>query len=240
MYASDELEQVIVAACPNAVALMLFGSLARGEGRVESDVDVLELVRSVKPPYSRGRINFSPYTPEFLSVMARGSSLFVLHLICEGRVLRDPTGELRSALAQYVRPERHDALYAEMGEVLNGLEVLMHAGEEQPAGLMKALMFAVRSVVFARCADAGSPAFDLLTSADLLRDQRLREVEAWRRSGSVSVSGRNLALEVLEYHLGVAGVRVGHDGVASLGAVRRHPAKLVRRMVAQGAGYLGR
>ena len=45
------------------LAAMLYGSVARGDDREGSDVDVLALTRRPVPPRHAGRISVTSYTP---------------------------------------------------------------------------------------------------------------------------------------------------------------------------------
>src|SRR6266516_788528 len=81
-----------------SLAVMLYGSRARGRPRLDSDVDVLQLVPSRPGSYSVGRVNVAAYTPAHLMLLARRGSLFVRHLRDEGILLEDPKGVLARIL----------------------------------------------------------------------------------------------------------------------------------------------
>ena len=85
------------------LALMMYGSQARGSADAGSDVDVLAVVNQDAGMYSVGRVSITSYTPSHLHMMAQSSSLFVLHLKREGIVLNDAHGVLARALSAYER-----------------------------------------------------------------------------------------------------------------------------------------
>jgi predicted nucleotidyltransferase len=69
-----------------SLAVMVYGSVARGTDRPNSDLDVLQVRSDRQWLYRIGRVNVSAYTPEFLAKLAGTGSLFVLHLKLDGLV----------------------------------------------------------------------------------------------------------------------------------------------------------
>lgn len=95
-------------AVPGTLALALIGSVARGDARPDSDIDVLviadmparEFVRRMPPNLEGTRLSVICKTPEQLRELAQEGSLFLAHVRNEGRVAHDPDGILADALAQ--------------------------------------------------------------------------------------------------------------------------------------------
>src|SRR5438477_358219 len=81
------MDEVWFALSGPSLAVMLYGSRARGVSRPDSDVDVLQLVRDRPRSYSVGRANVAAYTPDHLAALAERGSLFVRHLRDDGVVL---------------------------------------------------------------------------------------------------------------------------------------------------------
>jgi hypothetical protein len=98
-----------------SIAVMLYGSYARGTADAHSDVDVLQVVDQAPTPYSVAGVNVTQYLPMHLTAMAKSGSLFVLHLRLEGRILSDPYGILRRCLDAYVPPSGYTFLMRELG-----------------------------------------------------------------------------------------------------------------------------
>jgi predicted nucleotidyltransferase len=85
-------------------AVMIFGSAARGDMVSNSDIDVLVITRGKTGTTRSGRINISSYSQNHLQKMAVDGSLFVRHLIMDGKVLNDNSGILAACLGGYVKP----------------------------------------------------------------------------------------------------------------------------------------
>lgn len=85
------------------LALMLFGSYARGDAQTDSDIDVLKVVDDDDDSrsFSLGRFSVSVYKSSRLLAMAQAGSLFVLHLSMEGRIVEDRKDVLRRILTSY-------------------------------------------------------------------------------------------------------------------------------------------
>lgn len=145
------------------VAVMLYGSQARGDARADSDVDVLQVVEHGARSYSIGELNVSAYTDTHLHELARRGSLFVRHLCNDGIVLSDPIGVIGQVLAAYREPISYDSLRSELAVVTAALR-LPGAGL-YPLAARKAASFAVRSLLYAACADASISEFDVVKAS---------------------------------------------------------------------------
>lgn len=93
----------LVAAEPSIEGICLFGSVARGDARETSDVDLLVLAPAPTPrpsellgglsPRSRStRISLLVYTSEDFEAHHANGALFVAHVLKEGKALYDPSG----------------------------------------------------------------------------------------------------------------------------------------------------
>ena len=88
--------------------LILYGSHARGDFTAASDVDVLRVAntRALRESIEES-ITLHTYTLDDLLLMARQGSLFVLHLLREGRPLNDPSGVMPTLRAAFCRPDSY-------------------------------------------------------------------------------------------------------------------------------------
>jgi Nucleotidyltransferase domain len=103
--AADAVEGLKV--LPNVIGLCVIGSVARGDDRPDSDIDLLVIVRERQTP--NGLLNELPghlrerrlslicKSQDALAQMARDGSLFLAHARIEGQTVYDPHGLLRSA-----------------------------------------------------------------------------------------------------------------------------------------------
>jgi predicted nucleotidyltransferase len=109
--AADAAEAL--AAIPNVIGLCVVGSVARGDDRPDSDIDILVVVRerqtnnellAALPQQLRSpRLSLICKSREALARLAREGSLFLAHARIEGRVVYDPEGLLEAAFEMSAR-----------------------------------------------------------------------------------------------------------------------------------------
>lgn len=157
-------DEVRAAIQGNSLAVMLYGSRARGDARLDSDVDVLQLVPDRPRLYSMGRVNVAAYTTDHLLLLAQRGSLFVRHLQDEGIVLDDPQGALARVFAEYQPPASYEALKRELVLTLTAVSAV-DAGDFS-AGVLRLARYAVRTALYVRAAESGELTFDV-TQASL-------------------------------------------------------------------------
>jgi len=142
-------EEALCAADRDAVAVMLYGSRARGTPHPKSDLDVLQLTRSRVVARAVGRVNVTSYTPAHLLRMAERGSLFVLHLREEGLTLRDEHGTLQHVLDAWRLPADWRPLQLEIATIVNAL---LHADHDElkklGRGILRVGMYALRTAVY--------------------------------------------------------------------------------------------
>jgi hypothetical protein len=168
------------------VAVMLFGSWARGDQNAASDVDVLQLVDRWRPSYERGRFSISVYTCARLFELARAGSLFVLHLVTEGYTIDDPTNTLSQILTAYRHPTNYHGARDKLRRAASVLDVDRISFERNPAGFVQVALHIYRTALYVRCVEQGTRAFSMPRVASLLGEPRLQDFFSRRESRSFS------------------------------------------------------
>jgi len=155
---------------------MLYGSVARGDDSPTSDIDVLVLANPNAKPYQRGRLSVTPYAPSHLEALGRAGSLFVLHLRREGIVLADTRGVLQRVLEGYLQP----STYERTRYMLRATAAILDIDEAQlagnPQGFVRLALFLLRTELYAREAEGGTPSFAMGPILEGHADAALREV----------------------------------------------------------------
>lgn len=102
-----------VARCPGVVAAWLFGSLARGDERADSDLDLAVLMRPGEDlaslrDLSVGLERFSPSGRVDIVVLGQQGPVFRHHVLREGRLLVDEDPRVRHAFEARTHVEYFD------------------------------------------------------------------------------------------------------------------------------------
>src|ERR1700677_1208324 len=154
----------------NTLALMLFGSMARGDSDHRSDIDILHVLGIYRPSYRVENYAISVYTVESLRKIASEGSLFILHLKSEGIVLEDPYSILEEILQVYRPPQSYEPLLQELRLAVNILNVTQQCYLERWDKWNGVALFLLRSVLFALAAEAGHATFSIERIAEINRD----------------------------------------------------------------------
>lgn len=169
------LERVKRLVAGDHLALMVFGSAARGDEEALSDIDILQLTSGYRPSYRAGNLNVSVYTPNSLTKVAKNGGLFVLHLITEGIVLEDPKLALAKCLEQYSPPRSYEPLRQDLRRAIQLLNVSPGFYSAHWERCHSLALFILRSFLYAQVAEAGNPSFSIRRIAHSLGDPRISE-----------------------------------------------------------------
>lgn len=199
-----------------STAVMLYGSYARGDSTPSSDIDLLQLSESGIGHDSVGRVSITTYSPAQLRSMCEVGSLFALHLVSEGVVLRDPSGMLGATLAAYQAPSSYAPLRGEVKLVAQVLDASDGEIAANPAGFARLALYLVRTAaILNHIESTGSPCFAIPELASSLRQPQLIEVFSGREdSESLNADRLRLARSHLEKLLGGT-IHNSHGSVAA-------------------------
>jgi hypothetical protein len=148
------------------VAVALYGSQARGTQRPDSDIDVLQVVRTRPGKYSDGNVNVTAYNVNALRQMSAQGSLFMLHLRTDGYILSDPDGTLEGIFGCYQFPPNFKSAIAELAAAARALTV--QDADLHRDGLRRLGIYVARTMCYAILAERGEPEFDPEKVADKL------------------------------------------------------------------------
>lgn len=158
-----------------SLALLLYGSYARGDFEQSSDIDILQVTATHTAPYSIGNINVTCYTPGQLTGLARNGSLFARHLVSEALPIDDPTGFLDSLRSKYVAPKDYRSVFYEISGAVPIVAITNDIFEESPRHYSATASYLLRTYVYAKAVELGARSFSMQHVGDLIGDHRPRQ-----------------------------------------------------------------
>ncbi len=156
------------------LSLVLFGSRARGDHRLTSDVDLLGVVETgaIKEELASRGTSFYRYPLETLRAKSGDGDLFVLHLTVEGKVLHDTAGLFAGVCERFRYRKSYDREICEASGVIWFLvdrPELLHYRVAR-----KRLVWGLRTILIARSAEQQKPAFSSSALAEFLGNAELK------------------------------------------------------------------
>ncbi len=186
-------------------ALILYGSFARRDFTIDSDVDMLAVV-DVGESLRRmdfSRLRMQRHTVETLGEMADSGSLFVWHLSTEGRVLYDTDGEIRDLLGSFrlksnYSDERRQA--SEIGWML--LSAGVPNSRKKQALWIKTSMYCARTLALCELAERRDPvpAFSKKAMCEAFHDPLLLTLWKFKHKTRVGPNAQQVFEEFLRKH----------------------------------------
>jgi len=148
-------------------SFILYGSYARGDFDIASDVDVLRVAdeRALRSDAAES-VTLHTYTEHDLLSLANEGNLFALHLLKEGSPLHDPRGVLVKLADAFRPPEsylRHVQRSLHLALQMLDIDELLFA--QAPREFLATAAFVCRSALYAEHADRGAFSFSLRTLA---------------------------------------------------------------------------
>ena len=198
------IKGVVAAKAADAGAMLLFGSVARGDADANSDVDVLCVVPDWRPQESYGRVNLCFYTESQLLRMRESDSLFFTHLYLEGRVLVDPAGVFASLFDRFEVPTAFGDVFNVAQAALPLFNVTELVFWKYATPLQRGLVHLSRTWVYARVAtDEGELTFSLSRLAPIWPTSLVGLIMTAKSKAPSWVSYRAI-LETLANEVGVS------------------------------------
>jgi len=167
------VDEVLASLPVRAVAVILYGSYARGDYSDSSDIDLLAVEQTPRPTRAAGRVNVSTY--DLAQFATASHTLFGTHLARDGIVLHDSDRLITDQLVSFGNIDL-DRLW---GRVRSLARLLSLPREEQHArldGFVRHARYVLRTATYARALQAGPPCFSVAELAERFDDPDLRRL----------------------------------------------------------------
>ncbi|MBT0566731.1 nucleotidyltransferase domain-containing protein [Williamsia sp. CHRR-6] len=222
---ADAIEELVSLGVPRTIAselpqlgrdvegLLAYGSRARGDAVLDSDLDLLALVEKPRPSVSSGAVSLSFYTRDQLATGI--GTLFGAHLRRDAKILVDRSGELSATVAAMGEVDTA-RLFARV-EVMS--EVFGSPHPDLPKylpGLLREARYLLRSTLYAQAISVDSPCFSVRELAQRHRDPALVGLLASRHHEQASVRDYHACVGRLETYFGHAVPSNRHGSLEAL------------------------
>lgn len=158
------------------VSLVLYGSRARGDHRLRSDVDLLGVVEGGaihKEVTARGA-SFYHYPAPTLLEKSKAGDLFLLHLVREGKVLHDTLDFFEQVKQSFQFQLNYENVVREAHAVARFIEA--RPSILQTKKVRKRYIWALRTILIARCAEKKEACFSSAALAEAAGTPELKRI----------------------------------------------------------------
>jgi len=197
-----ELSQLAIDNCDgDYVALILFGSHARGDATLSSDIDILQVVNARKPSYRKCQLCYSVYTPNQLYAMAKHGSLFALHVVREAKEIDDVHGILKRVRDKFEPPASYASLQEDVRHASRLLDVNVTTYNQYWQGFHSLMSYLLRTFLYSKIYDQGRITFSMTEVVEYFEDVAINDVLAIRYADGPNYDSFSDALSVLNGYL---------------------------------------
>lgn len=168
------------------VSLVLYGSRARGDHRLSSDVDLLGVVENGpirKEVVSRGASLYR-YPAQTLLAKAKEGDLFLLHLVSEGKVLHDSLDFFERVKKAFVYNKTYEPVIQQGHAIARFIE--SHPSLLQSKKVRKRYIWALRTILIGRCAEKQVARFSSTALAEFSASADLKRIIDGRNTVSAT------------------------------------------------------
>lgn len=141
------------------LAIILYGSHARGDNRMKSDVDLLAITAKGKIEKNKPKrgVSLHEYPLDFLKEKSESGDLFLLHIVSEGLPLSDPLGLHKQLKDCFTFRQSYKDTKDEAAGILWFCKT--YASEANEIRLKKRVIWAIRTLIIADAAEKKIPIF---------------------------------------------------------------------------------
>jgi hypothetical protein len=199
---SSIIEEIAGSLIGDQSSLILFGSYARNDAGPHSDMDILQLVEGKGRSYRAGHTSVAVYSIATLKNMAVHGNLFVLHLLCEGIILKDLRNRFGDVLNSYRPPASYDPIKTALRLALPLLDTTESEYLKHRTSLKDLAFYLLRTSLYIEFAELGRPLFSLRAITEAKREAGLLRVLELKNTGAGSFDEFREVVAYLERNLG--------------------------------------
>ncbi|WP_225768531.1 nucleotidyltransferase domain-containing protein [Inquilinus sp. Marseille-Q2685] len=158
------------------VAAFLFGSRARCDHKASSDIDILIVTKESSHDHANfGNLSITIISHSDLEVQAKRGDLFVWHIVAEATPLYDPNDYLPDLRSKFILRSDYDDVVSHASELAWYLiRFGKRLGDERLAN--RRVAWCIRTILIARSAERGLPAFSASALAAFAGDAEIASV----------------------------------------------------------------
>ncbi len=157
-------------------SLMLYGSCARGDNQIDSDIDMLALYSEKYYKTSVfNKVNVVYYNQDLLSERMKAGNLFCLHLVKEGKIIYDSNNTLASILSKFIYKNEYNEEIKDASELAWFL--ISYANEfNNYLVFNRKLSWCLRTIIIALSANKRLPVFSKTGMVNFVGDDTISAI----------------------------------------------------------------